>query len=333
MANIVVIGGGTGSYTILSGLKQLSGHQLTAIVPSTDSGGSTGRLRDEFGFLPVGDVRQCLVALTENQDESLFLREILSYRFSKGGDGLAGHNLGNLLLTALTDIYDDEISAISILEKLMNIQGHVFPVSKTKTTLVAEYENGEVVTGEHQIDEPVYPHDGRARVVNLYTTPKVRTYKQVKQSIAAADLIILGPGDLYTSLIANLVVAGVSEAIQRSQARLIYIVNLLTKFGQTYGFTAADHLNEITKYAGRQPDHILINDNHLPKNILKKYETENAFPVVNDMVGDPRVIAADFLAREEVVTPKGDKLKRSLIRHDGNKVAGVIRGLVVPGNM
>lgn len=328
MSNIVVIGGGTGSYTILSGLKQLSGHQLTAIVPATDSGGSTGRLRDEFGFLPVGDVRQCLVALAENQDESLLLREILAYRFEKGGDGLVGHNLGNLLLTALTDIYGNEITAISTLEKLMNIQGHVFPVSLTKTTLVAEYDNGEIVTGEHQIDEPQYPHDGRSRIANLYTTPRVRTHKQVKQAIADADMIIMGPGDLYTSLIANLVVGGVAEALQNSAAKLVYIVNLLTKFGQTYEYSAADHLDEIVKYAGRQPDHILINDNHLPKNILQKYETENAFPVVNDLGDDSRVVAADFLAREEIITSKGDKLKRSLIRHDGGKVAEVIMGLM-----
>ncbi|MCA9379492.1 YvcK family protein, partial [Candidatus Dojkabacteria bacterium] len=223
MANIVVIGGGTGSYAILSGLKQLTGHQLTAIVPATDSGGSTGRLRDEFGFLPVGDVRQCLVALAENQDESLSLRELLSYRFDKGGDGLAGHNLGNLLLTALTDISGGEIQAIAILEKLLNIQGHVYPVSLTKTNLVAEYENGETVSGEHKIDEPAYPHDGRVRIANLHATPKVRTHKLVKEAIADADVIIMGPGDLYTSLIANLVVGGVAEALQAAKAKFVYI--------------------------------------------------------------------------------------------------------------
>jgi uncharacterized cofD-like protein len=328
MHNIVVIGGGTGSFTTLSGLKKIPNVNLTAIVPATDSGGSTGRLRDEFGYLPIGDVRQCLAALAEDQEESLLLRQLFSYRFDKGEAGLKGHNLGNLLLTALTEMLGDEMSAIESVEKLMNIQGHVYPVSLKKSTLVAEYENGQVIEGEHHIDEPEYPHDGRTKIVNLRVEPVVKICPAARKAIKEADLILIGPGDLYTSLIANLVVDGMKEAIRSSKAKLVYVVNLVTKFGQTYGYSARDFVDEIARYAGRSPDVILMNDNHLPKDILKRYELEFAYPVEDNLGKGKNIIRGNLLAREEIVTPKGDILKRSLIRHDGNKIADEIKELL-----
>lgn len=328
MKNIVVIGGGTGSFVTLSGLKSLAEINLTAIVPATDSGGSTGRLRDEFGLLPVGDARQCLIALAENQEESLLLRQLFSYRFEKGEDGLRGHNLGNLLITALSDILGDELQAIESIERLMNIKGHVYPVSLKRCSLVAKYENGTAITGEHLIDEPHFPHDGRMKIIDLYTEPRMETHPKVITAIENADLILTGPGDLYTSLAANLVIDGVSTAIKASSAKLVYVVNLVTKFGQTFNMTASGHVAEITKYAGRKPDYILMNDNNLPKDILERYEAENAFAVKDDLNDENGVLRRDLLAREEIVTPKGDVLKRSLIRHDGLKIAEVISGLL-----
>ncbi len=328
MVKTIVIGGGTGSFGVLTGLGRTDHFDLSAVVPSTDSGGSSGRLRDEFGFLPIGDVRQCLVALAEGQQESKLLRSLFSYRFDKGEDGLKGHNLGNLLLTALSDIVGSEVEAIRNIEKLFKIKGHVYPVSLEKCTLVAQYENGQEIEGEHLIDEPTYPHDGRLRITKLFTKPKGKINPEAKKAIANADLIILGPGDLYTSLIANLVISGMSQALVASKAKFIYIMNLVTKFGQTYNFTANDHLSEIVKYAGREPDYVLVNDNHLPADILKRYAAENAYPVVNDLSAGKRVIAQDFLAREEIVSSAGDVLRRSLIRHDGLKVAQVISQLV-----
>lgn len=328
MRKIVVIGGGTGSFVLLSGLRHLPRTQLTAIVPSTDSGGSTGRLRDEFGLLPVGDVRQCLVALAEDDTESMLLRQLLSYRFDKGADGLRGHNMGNLLLTALTEILGSELAAIDSVRKLLNIKGKVLPVSLAKLDLVAEYENGTKIISEHNIDEPAYPHDGRLHIHNLTTSPNAQTHSQVIQAIATADAIVVGPGDLYTSLLANLVVGGVAKAVSDSSAKLIYIVNLVTKFGQTYGMSAADHVAEVTKYAGRRPDYTLVNNNHLPADILSRYADENAYPVVDDLGDDPTIIRQNLLAREDIVTQKGDVLRRSLIRHDSRKIAKLIAKLI-----
>jgi len=328
MKNITVIGGGTGSFTVLTGLKKHSGIKLSAIVPSTDSGGSTGKLRDEFGYLPMGDIRQCLVALAENEEEQFLLRELFQYRFSKGENSLQGHNFGNLFLTALTDIFNgDQIKAIKKVQELLNIKGNVYPITLNNCHLVAEYENGEIVIGEHNIDEPSYPHDGRLRIKNLYTEPKSQTYKEVKNCIKKSDLIVIGPGDLYTSIVANLAIDAVPKLIREAEAKVVYILNLVTKFGQTYDFKASDFVNEIVKYLGKMPDYILVNNTSLPSDILKRYTLENAKVVENDLKL-PNVILDDFLASEEIKTVQGDILKRSLIRHDGDKVARTLVNLL-----
>jgi len=319
--NIVVIGGGTGSFTILSGFSEFENINIFAIVPSTDSGGSSGRLRDEFGYLPVGDVRQCLVAMAPTKEKGEFIRELFMYRFDKGENGLKGHNFGNLFLTALTDILGDELKAIKAAQEILNIRGNVYPVSLEKCDLVAQYENGEVIIGESEIDEPKYPHDGRLRISNLFLKPNVTTYKDVEKAILQADAIVIGPGDLYTSILADIVVKGIPEALSRSKAKKFYVMNLVTKFGQTFGFTANDHILEFEKYSGVSPDYVFVNSNNLPPDILEKYRLQNDYPVKNDLQDKKNVISEDFLAREEIKTSKGDIVKRSLIRHDGKKVA------------
>lgn len=326
--NIVVIGGGTGSYTVLTGLKEIQNVNITAIVASTDSGGSTGRLRDEFGRLPVGDLRQCLIALAENSEEQKLLRELFAYRFDKGGIGLEGHNFGNLFMTALRDIVDDELKAIEYIEKLFNIKGKVFPVTLEETNLVAEYENGQKLFGESEIDEPKYPHDAQSHISKLYTTPKVETHRSVVETLQNADYIIIGPGDIYTSLLAAIVINDMAKHIQDSPAKIIYIGNLFTKFGQTYKFQLSDFVEEIEKYCKRKLDYILFNDSEYPKTILEKYQQENSEPVVNNMGHDNRVICSNLLAEEEIKNKNGDTVKRSLIRHDSQKIKEQIEQII-----
>ena len=326
---VVIIGGGTGTYTLLRGLKQY--HQqidITAVVNMSDSGGSTGRLRDEFGFLPVGDVRMALVALASEIDEQEeLLRKLFLYRFDKG-EGLSGHNFGNLLLVALTDILGSEEAAIRAAARVLRVCGQVVPITTEKVDLVATYDDGVVVNGEHDIDEPTKDRC-RRHITKLATAPLATVNSAAKEAIARADIIVLGPGDFYTSILANCVIEGVSEAIRNSPAKIAFVSNLMTKCGQTYGFGISDLIRELQRYIGRTADHVLVNTAPLPKKLLARYEEDGEAPIAFDG-GDQKdkIITADFLASEEVKKVKGDVLRRSLIRHDSNKLARAVVGLL-----
>ena len=328
---IVVIGGGTGTYTVLSGFKKYPADflDLTAIVTVADSGGSTGRLRDEFGYLPVGDFRMALVALADDSETSVILRNLFLHRFSKG-TGLNGHNFGNLFLVALTDIAGSEEGAIALASKVLRVRGRVLPVSKEKLTLVAEYENGETVRGEAHIDEPEEAHNGTLRIKKLRVEPAAHITPEVQSAIREADCLVLGPGDLYTSTLAALVVGGVKEAIQSSSARVVQVVNLMTKYGQTHGFTARAHVEEISRYLGRTPDAVLVNTAPLPEEMLLRYKSQKEFPVKDALHERDgyTIVSTDFLAQDEIKKASGDTLKRSLIRHDSRKLAHAIVGLL-----
>jgi uncharacterized cofD-like protein len=319
---IVTIGGGTGTHTVLRGLKRYQDKiDLTAIVTMADSGGSTGRLRDEFGYLPVGDVRMALAALASDIDEhEELVRELFLHRFAKG-EGLNGHNVGNLLLVALTDILGSEEQAIATASKLLRVQGRVLPVSTESVDLVATYSDGVVVTGEHAIDEPKsdrLPH----RITDLSVTPQAAANPRAAIAISEADLVVLGPGDLYTSLLANVVVSGIDTALADTTARLVYVCNLMTKSGQTSGMGVAEHVAEIKRYIGRVPDVVLVNVTSLPQDLIQTYAAGSEFPVrFNCESHESRVIPDDLLASEVVTTKAGDTLKRSLIRHDSEKLA------------
>lgn len=319
---VVVIGGGTGTHTVLRGLKRYQKRiDLSAVVTMADSGGSTGRLRDEFGHLPVGDVRMALAALARDDDHhEELLRQLFLYRFDKG-NGLSGHNFGNLLLVALTDILGSEEEAIRAAGKVLRVQGRVIPVSTDKTHLKAEYADGKVVVGEHEIDEPTEDRFEQA-ITDLSLEPPAMIGERAEDALLNADVIVLGPGDLYTSVLANIVVDGVSEAIQSSGAHVMYVCNLMTKLGQTANMGVREHLEEISRYVGRVPDTVLVNNAQFPNELLKKYTDDNEYPVEMNYTGnDCRVIEADLLATEAVQTAKGDVLKRSLIRHDSRKLA------------
>lgn len=317
LKKVVVIGGGTGSFVLLSGLKNYS-LDLTAIVPVTDDGGSTGRLRDEFGFLPVGDVRQCLAALSK---ENGLFRQLLSYRFEKG-KGIKGHSMGNLFLTALEDILGSEPAAVEVASKLFRLKGRILPISRKMVTLAAEYSDGKTIVSEHKIE--THRLKKGERIIKMTTQPKARINPEAKKAILAADLIIFAPGDLYNSLVANLIIDGTKGALKATSARLVYVVNLMTLNSQTNYLTAADHVKAIERYGGRKIDHIIINDQVVPEVILQAYKKLGEYPVEDNLETDDRLIRRPLLAPSSYQKPKSDSLKRSLLRHDSANLAKVI---------
>jgi len=328
MKKIVVVGGGTGTHTILRGLKKyVPEFLISAIVTMADSGGSTGRLRDEFGQLPVGDVRMALVALADDTgaDDDL-LRELFMYRFTRG-EGLVGHNFGNLLLTALTDIVGNERDAIAVVSRILRVAGEVIPVTTDNVHLHATYSTGEMVTGEHAIDTPP-THLHAAHITSLALMPQAVLNSAARSALREADVIVFGPGDLYTSIIANCVVDGFKEAVAESNATVVYIPNLMSRPGQTHGMSVGDHVDELARYIARMPDHVLVNTTPLPAALVARYHAEGTYPIENRSVDVPyRVHAHDLLATESVVTKAGDTLMRSLIRHDSHKVAAFLHTL------
>jgi uncharacterized cofD-like protein len=320
---VVVIGGGTGSFSVLSGLKAYADRlDIAAVITMADSGGSTGKLRDEFGYLPVGDVRMALVALAdEDLADQAELRKLFLYRFEKGGMNLAGHNFGNLLLVALTDIMGSEVEAVRFAGRLLRTKGAVLPVSTNDLTLVAEYDDGVTVRGESHIDEPE-PGRDRHRITDLRVEPHGTVTDEARRAIEDADLIVLGPGDLYTSVLAVCVVPGVAEAVQKSSAHLTYVSNLMSKFGQTTGMTVAQCAAEIERYLRRSLDRVIVNSAPISPELLMRYEEEGEYPVRDD--GVRTVEAHDVMSRAAVARSASDRLRRSLVRHDPEKLAAVL---------
>jgi uncharacterized cofD-like protein len=320
---VVVIGGGTGTFSVLSGLKAFSDTlDISAVITMADSGGSTGKLRDEFGYLPVGDVRMALVALAdEDVADQAELRRLMLYRFEKGGMNLAGHNFGNLLLVALTDILGSEVDAVRFAGRLLRTKGKVLPVTTDNLTLVAEYDDGIVVRGETHIDEPEAGRDAH-RIVELRTEPEGRVAQDAETAILEADIIVVGPGDLYTSVLAVCVVPGVREALQKSNAHIVYVSNLMSKFGQTSGMSVGECAAEIERYIGRSIDYVLVNSAPFPDELLSRYAAEGEYPVRDD--GSRVTDRSDIVSHVQIQQSASDTLKRSLVRHDPAKLAQAI---------
>jgi uncharacterized cofD-like protein len=325
MANnkIVCLGGGTGTSVALSGLKKYP-CDLSAIVSMADDGGANKVIRDEFGLLPTSDIRQCFVALAENDSASeQSLRKLFTYRFHKG-QGFGGMTFGNLFMVALTDIFGSQIEAIKKTSEILKIKGKILPITLTDSKLVAVYENGKKIIGEHLIDEP--KHDGKLKIVELSLEPPSEAYPEAVKAILDSDIVVIGPGDLYTSLISGLVVKGVSEALMTTKAKVVYVLNLMTKYGQTSGFTARNHIEILEKYLGIGClDYVLVNSGSVPQGALKKYEEAKEFLVYDDLRDDYfKIIRSDLLSKKEIKEIPGDSLKRSFIRHDSAKLAKVI---------
>jgi len=325
---VVVIGGGTGTYTVLSGLKKYP-LSLSVIVSMMDSGGSNRVIRDEFGLLPTSDIRQCIVALASEKSSKL-LRDLFTYRYHKG-IGIEGMSFGNLFMAALTDIFKSQEKAIEATTRFLDVQGEIIPVTYDNAHLVARYGNGKQVLGEHLIDEPD-EENARHKIVEIEVFPPAKANLKARKAILAADAIVIGPGDLYTSVVCNLLVEGIAQAIRKAKAKKIFVVNLMTRHGQTDGYSAKDHLKILEKYLGKGTiDFCLVNKSkNIPSQVLKRYLQEDAYPVKDDFNDGrrPKIIRENFLGNKIFERVKGDKLKRSLIRHDPDKLAKAIISLL-----
>jgi len=310
MKKVVVIGGGTGVFTVLTGLKKYPFH-LTAVVSIADDGGSTGKLRDEFGVLPPGDIRRALVALAG--DDSAMMSEVFNFRFEKKSS-LGGHSLGNLLLTALEKITGSFDEAVKEAGNILRIHGDVIPVSLKSTKLCAQLENGEVVVGETNIDIP--KHDAHLKINKIFLDPEVQANKDAIRSIKEADIVILGPGDLYTSILPNMVVKGIKEALSTTKAKVIYITNVMTKFGETQNFAASDFIVEMEKYLGENIiDEVVINVEKPKGKALERYLKEKDEMVENDEKNirkNIKVTTGKFLRAGQFVRHDPERLAKSL---------------------
>lgn len=319
---IAVIGGGTGSFTMLSSLKKYT-KQLAAIVNMVDDGGSTGVLRDELGALPPGDVRQCLVALSDSN----MIRNLFDYRFDRGS--MKGHSFGNILITALEKMTGSFSDAISTASDILRINGMVIPATLDDVRLKIEWPDFSItLNGERVIDDNYFKHDPRK--ANLSLIPDAVVNPMAIKAIYQADLVVISPGDLYTSLGPLLVIKGMGEALLKTNAKKIYVCNLVTKEGQTNNFTVSDHAEEIERFAGGKfLDYVIYNNQKPARDVLSRYKEEKAFltKVDNEVMKNKhyKSIGGDFLGRLANKSP-GDKLpvRRSLIRHNSESIASAI---------
>ncbi|HKV41449.1 MAG TPA: YvcK family protein [Blastocatellia bacterium] len=336
---IVSIGGGTGLSTLLSGLKRYVGHQstrpsdpslsaslvesLTAIVTVTDDGGSSGRLREEFQILPPGDIRNCLAALAEDE---LLLTRLFQYRFESDGD-LSGHSFGNIFLTALTGVTGDFVEAIKLTSEVLAIKGRIFPSTREDVTLIAELAGGRIVEGESRIV------DSRSHIKSMWLSRKdCQPLPEAVEAVRDADLITIGPGSLYTSIVPNLLVTGIVDAICQSNALKVYICNVMTQPGETQGFSVEDHVRTLYQYSPKlELDYVVVNSASITSRLKKKYFAEGAIQVGLDaglerrgdgfrLVDDPR---PDSLPGFRIIN--GDLLNQNdVVRHDPHKLARLL---------
>lgn len=316
---VVVIGGGTGVSSILKGIKKYT-DQLTAIVTMADDGGGSGILRQDLGILPPGDVRNCMVALSSTET---VMEKLLQFRFESGS--LKGQNFGNILIAALCGIYGSFDSALIEMENVLNITGKVIPVTLANIHLEAEFENGDKCIGESIIPNMAYKLDTKIKKMRLFPeTPKANP-KAIK-AIEESELIILGPGSLYTSAIPNLIVEGIVESIKSSKSRLIYIPNIMTEKGETTDFTIRDHVNAIYEHSFEKIiDLIIINNKDISQELKEKYSKEKAeeIEVTNEDL--------EFLQSRGIKVIVGDFLedRDDAVRHSGSKIAAKLQELFI----
>jgi len=316
--NVLTIGGGSGHFVLLSGLRDIKKVSVTAIVSMADSGGSTGRLRDEMGVLPPGDVLKCLVALSQNRNAA---RKILQTRFNKN-ERLKGHNAGNFLLTSLSRYAGDFSSGVEALGEVLGVRGKVLPVSTDKATLVAELIDGSMIYGEAAIDIP--REKNRKKIKRTFLVPhhcdQIKPYPPVLSEIKKAKCIIIGPGDLYGSIMPNFLVNEISEAVKSSKAKLIYVCNIMTKYGETDNFSGEDFVLAVEKIIKRKFDVVVFNSAIPDKGILNNYKKQKAELVkapVLEKWGERKIIKKDML------NTKGD-----MARHDAEKLKKIIEEVI-----
>lgn len=327
MKNIVTIGGGTGSYTVLSGLKNLEDVSLSALVSMSDNGGSTGVLRDELGVLPPGDIRQCLVALSEHSDT---IRSLMNYRFTEGA--LTGHNFGNIFLAALEKVTGDFAKGVLVASEILKVNGKVIPITKDKADLSLVLSNGDMVEGQVNITNTDIQGIGLKKI---FYKNNVKLNNNAKLAIEKANYIIVGPGDYFGSVVPNIIVNGFKEAISKSKAKIIFPINLTNRRGHTLHWKASDYLKDMENRLGRKVDIILINNEAPSDEQIKRYELQEGDGVLvkDDLLNDDRVIRKVLISHVIPLASKVDTVKRSFIRHDSQKIASCIDNIIKRDNI
>ena len=316
---ILTIGGGSGQYALLAGLRDLRNIEITSVVSMADNGGSTGRLRDELGILPPGDALKCVLALSPFREEA---KKILLKKL-RGDRRLQGHNAGNMLLTMLSRYTGSFPAAIQALGEILETRGGVLPVTTNQATLVAELADGTRIYGESAIDIPRGNH--REEIKDLFLVPhfndSISVYPPVIKAINQSDIIMLGPGDLFTSTIASLIVPGIQEALENSKGKIFYIVNIMTKFGETHDYDGYDFVRTLEKFIPRPVDGIICNTKKPMDEILQKYKEQRAEFVeiekLENLEGDRKIYACDLL-----------DTSNKIVRHDSNKLASLIERII-----
>jgi len=315
---ILTIGGGSGQFALLSGLRDVPGLDITAVVSMVDSGGSTGRLRDEMGILPPGDVLKCILALSTEREvaRSIFLRKF------KNDRRLRGHNAGNMLLTMLSRYTGSFPAGMQALAEILGVKGRILPVTVDRATLVAELTDGTRIFGENAIDVP--RGDQREKIKNVYLVPhhrdSISVYPPVIDAIEKAGHVVIGPGDLFTSIIPGLIVPGVREAIKATNAKILYIVNIMTKYGETHQFGARDFVDRLEDVIQRRMDGVICNTAKPRPEFLRQYRRQKAEPVRIDsgkaFWKNRRLYAGDLL-----------DTSGGIVRHDSRKLAEMLVGI------
>ncbi len=320
---IVTIGGGTGSFTLLSGLKRYP-VDISAIVSMADDGGSTGTLRDELGVLPPGDVRQCLVALSES---SKVMRQLLNYRFESGG--LEGHSFGNLLLSALEKISGSFEKGVNEAIKILNVKGRVIPVTNDDVNLIIKFKDGKLIKGESEINHNFEIE--KKGVEKIYLNPKATANAEALKAIREADMIVIGPGNHYCSIIPNFLVKEIAQEVFNSKAKVIYNCNLVNKRGHNEKFDLDRYVQSINDFlGGERIDFVTFNSKAPNKKLIEKYENQQEllikFSPSKKKNRKYRVVSANLLSEKTVKFSKADAIAsvRSFIRHDSDKLAKLL---------
>ncbi len=327
---IVTIGGGTGSFTLLKGLKKYP-VSLSAIVSMVDDGGSTGILRDELGVLPPGDIRQCLVALSESSRE---LRNLMNYRFEEGG--LKGHNFGNIFLSALEKINGNFSKGVEEAIKILNVKGEVIPVTSKDTNLFIRLKNGKILKGENEINHNFEIE--KVGIKEIYLSPQAKANQKAVRRILEADLIIIGPGNYYCSIVPNFLVEGISEAIKKSKAKVVFNCNLVNKKGQTEKFDLDEYIKRVNGLIGRERiDFATFNIQKPSENLIKKYKSQRELLIKmkkNKHKMSYKVIRANMLSRKTATYSQADSLAniRSFIRHDEDELSKILMMILEIGD-
>ncbi len=308
---ITVIGGGTGLSVLLRGIKELT-NNCTAVVTCADDGGSSGRLREAFGIIPPGDCRNCLIAMADTEP---LMEKLMQYRFD-GNSELAGHNFGNLFITAMSDIVGNMESALNTTSQILKVRGRVIPSTLQPAELIATLSDGRVVRGESSISSA----GGKIKEICV-AEPDMKATASAIEAIGSADVIILGPGSLFTSVIANVLIKDIKEALLQSKAVKIYICNVMTQAGETDGFTAFDHVRTLLSYMDDEQflDYVIVNNQFdVQPALLEKYAQENAYQVVNDSERlqelGIKVVPTNLLSQDNLIRHNPRRLARTLIR-------------------